>query len=142
MNDTQGYAAKGNVIYQTLNNETIIINLDNGRYYSLNPTASFIWDSLAQNATVQEIGAAFSPNGNGNASAPSDAIALFVQQLLEQELVAPVAIPPRAPFALDAAATKFETPQMEIFTDMENLIPLDPIHQVGAMGWPFPAREK
>jgi hypothetical protein len=33
----------------------------------------------------------------------------------------------------------FETPLLEKHTDMQAMILIDPVHQVGALGWPHPA---
>ncbi len=138
MTESLYYHPQGNVIHQTLDHETVIINLDNGRYYSFNAPASFIWECLMKLYAVHEIADCFARRGNGDASELSQAIATFVAELVNEELIvaAPNAAHDRE--VLEIADVFFETPQMEKFTDMEKLIPLDPIHQVGAMGWPFP----
>jgi hypothetical protein len=36
-------------------------------------------------------------------------------------------------------ALPFETPLLEKHEDMQAMILIDPVHQVGALGWPHPA---
>lgn len=138
MTDTRQFKPSANVIYQTVDNETVIINLDNGRYYSLNAAGSFIWDCLMKQRTPDEIGQAFALPTDRDANAVTEDVTRFVNELAGEELVEPElrAAPPTKPLA--QTELKFEAPMMEKFTDMEKLIPLDPIHQVGSMGWPFP----
>lgn len=38
---------KNKVAYKIIDNEIIILNLDNGNYYSLNDSAAVIWKSIA-----------------------------------------------------------------------------------------------
>ena len=130
------FGPRVNVIYQTINNETVIINLDNGRYYSLNATASFIWESLMKSRTIDDIVHAFA--SSTAADKVPDTVARFVDELVDEGLVAPKPVETRDSIPPERTNLKFEPPLLEKFTDMEKLIPLDPIHQVGTMGWPFP----
>src|SRR5947208_16995680 len=88
------YRTTGNVIYQTVDDETVILNLDNGRYYSLNATASAVWECLMKGYPLDEIAASFAqPN--------AAALAQFLAELDTQELIQPLStsltLPPLAP---------------------------------------------
>ena len=37
-----------------------------------------------------------------------------------------------------ASARPYEPPQLEKYTDMQDLVLLDPVHEVDATGWPHP----
>jgi hypothetical protein len=132
----------GNVIYDTLDNETIIINLDNGRYYSLNPSATFIWNSLAQEYSAAEIASAFAQAAQQDAESVQRVVNTFIDELLQETLVAPLAGRTHTDARSALNPINFAPPELAKFTDMEELIPLDPIHQVGALGWPFTHTEK
>lgn len=128
MSEPLRYGTRGAIIYQTVDDETVILNLDNGRYYSLNATASAIWECLMKGYALDEIAASF-------AQPDAAALAQFLADLDTQELIQPLSIShPQS--SLAPQPLPFEKPAMEVFTDMEKLLPLDPIHQVGAMGWP------
>ena len=41
------------IIEETIDQETIMVNLEVGTYYSLNPLATYMWGAMARGATVQ-----------------------------------------------------------------------------------------
>ena len=41
--------------YKTIDEETLILNREEGRLYQLNPTASFIWDCCDGNSNIADI---------------------------------------------------------------------------------------
>lgn len=135
--DAECFRPQGNIIYQTLNHETVIINLDNGRYYSLNAAASFIWDQLVKQYSIGEIEDALARRAKDGAKKGTDGVGGFVEELVGEELIVRAEGKRQDLTPLDVPEMDPEMPTMEKFTDMEKLIPLDPIHQVGAMGWPF-----
>lgn len=82
---------------------------------------------------------------------PADAIAAGVQQLVAElqaeDLIVPAAQPAAAalsPLAPEnGQRPRFQPPVLEKFTDMADLLLLDPIHEVDEMGgWPHPAPAK
>jgi hypothetical protein len=40
------------------------------------------------------------------------------------------------------AAATWSAPTLEVFTDMQDLLLFDPIHEVGPEGWPYAADER
>jgi len=139
MSHSTRYQLLGNVIFQTVSNETVIINLENGRYYSLNPTASVIWEELVKQATTQEIARLFPSPENPDSATEIAAIDQFVDALITEDLLTPAPSDARnsSSSVPSLNRVRFDPPMMEKFTDMEELIPLDPIHQVGTLGWPY-----
>jgi len=127
------------VITETIDGEAIMIHLATGSYYTLDAVGGDIWAMLG--AAVPE-GVILSELGTRYAGS-QDEIRLGVQALLS-ELVAedlivpsdgdvPVGAPP-APSGPTQAP--FRPPVLQKFTDMQDLILLDPVHQVDARGWP------
>ncbi len=50
------YAQDSNALFQEIDQEAVILSLDRGRYYSLNPTAVSIWKVLEEGPkTIDEI---------------------------------------------------------------------------------------
>jgi hypothetical protein len=43
------------VFFKTLGDEEIILDMKTGRYFGLNPVATFIWQGLLQNKTLHQI---------------------------------------------------------------------------------------
>jgi hypothetical protein len=122
------------VIHQTLDGEAVVINLDNGRYYAFNQCGSLIWNALAAGHAETAVADALAPSSTTD----RDAISHFVDQLVDQGLVAnhgEQSVPPPTT-SLPARDVAFAEPHMEVYTDMERLLPLDPLHEVDERGWP------
>lgn len=127
------------VIHQTLDGEAVVINLDNGRYYAFNDCGSLVWNALADGHSANAVARAFAPDS----TADHKSIERFVDELLEQGLIQQTstkhAAPPPTPLpsgATGVSTAPFAEPRMEIYTDMERLLPLDPLHEVDERGWP------
>jgi hypothetical protein len=41
------------VIYQKIQDEVVLLNMENQQYYSLNPTASLFWDNIVELQDIQ-----------------------------------------------------------------------------------------
>ena len=67
------------VVHNTVGQETIILNANNGAFYTANPSASAIWNALVDGYDIEQIVAAFSTDHG--------TVQQFVSQLLEHELL-------------------------------------------------------
>jgi hypothetical protein len=121
------------VNHQSIEGEVVAINLATGVYYSLRDLAARIWERVdagrSREEIAQEIGAAYP----GEPDAATIA-GRFIDELISEGLVAEGnAAKSLTPEAL---AAQFATPLLERFTDMQELLLLDPIHEVDQAGWP------
>lgn len=121
------------ISHQTIDGEVVIINLDNGCYYSLLDLSAALWQFVAAGRTPDEIAAAVAAAYPETADAATQALA-FVEQLRAEGLV--VDGDPAAPGPVPALPASWAAPLLEKFTDMQELLMLDPIHEVDAAGWP------
>ena len=134
-----------NVIHETIEGEVILIDLKTGTYYSLRDAGAAVWQAIERGADEDEIQAALALRYEGSADEMRDAVRRLVAELEGEGLIraesaadAPAAGP--APSENGAPARKpFQPPVLEKHTDMQDLILLDPVHEVGAQGWPHPA---
>jgi len=134
-----------NVIHDTIDGVSVIINLASGRYYSLQNTATEIWSLVEAGLPAHKVVQRMSDRYDAADTDMRQVVQGFLEQLLQEGLVrvhdadgvlerrvpdAPVGeltAMPRAPFAV---------PMLEIYRDLEDLLLLDPIHEVGEEGWP------
>jgi hypothetical protein len=122
---------EADVVWQEFADETIIIRLDTGTYYSLNPAAAAVWRLSCAGHTLAEAIEAC----RGGAAVPEGDIAALWERLVEAQLVRP-ALAGTAPPG-EATATDLESPpRMTEYTDMQDLFALDPVHDVDESGWP------
>lgn len=108
--------------------EVIIVDFETGTYYSLQKGASIIWELLEEGISENEVMNVF----DSATSEQQERIRTFLSDLLEFNLLEKVS--PKTPKT--HPQKKYEEIVIEKYTDMEDLIMLDPIHEVDERGWP------
>jgi len=132
------------VIHETIDGEVIVINLASGNYYSVKGAGADVWDVIEsspgadKNAIAAAIAARF-----GRASEEIEReIGDFLGALQREELVAATENSASAsvspPNGASNGSKTFEPPLLEKYTDMQDLVLLDPVHEVDSTGWPAP----
>lgn len=124
------------VIHKIFGGEVVAIDLGTGAYYSMRGPAAVIWDALDAGLTVDEVtDHVLATHEVGQADVSAD-VAALVDDLLTYELIAPgESASATAPSPGEGLV--YETPVVEAFTDMADVILLDPVHDVDAeAGWP------
>jgi hypothetical protein len=126
------------VIHQTLDGEVIAVNLDTGTYYSFDGVAAEIWGALERGLTIE---AAVAEAAERHDASPDDAaphVRRFLAELAREELI--VAADGGETLELATGDTNgsgsFPEPVLTKYTDMQELLLLDPIHEVDERGWP------
>lgn len=135
------------VSYEAIDGEVLIINFENGNYYSLRGTGAEIWSIVEGGAAVGDIVEAIDRRYQGDRNRMQEAINKFLEELRSEALIvhengdAPerTAVPHSG---LETTAGEerpaFEIPLMEKHSDVQDLLVLDPIHEVDETGWPTP----
>jgi hypothetical protein len=131
------------VISEVIDGETIVLNFESGHYYSFNPTASQIWLRVGVGEPVAAATRWVAQRFAVDPATIRAEVAAFVRRLEEEQLIrravadaAPAAQPASVTDRPGGVPTEFAPPDFEKFTDMEELLLLDPIHEVGDTGWP------
>lgn len=125
------------VISEPMDEELVVINLESGCYYNLNPSASKIWSSLESGASMESILAAQKANGH-DPQEVAEVLGTFFQYLQDENLMTAIeADENESP----VEAMDYAKPTIEKFTDMQEMLLLDPIHEVSEMGWPHEAQK-
>lgn len=128
------------VMSEIIDEQVVILNLGTGTYYSVSGTGAAIWQCLATGASVREILSQVRARYTVDGIDAEAALASFVRDLLADALlVARDAAPsePPAPLAPDTDGAPFTAPVLDRYTDLQQLILFDPVHDVDAeSGWP------
>lgn len=132
-----------NIIHEVFKDETVILNFDNGAYYSLVGIAADVWSRI-DGATVDDLIERIVAECEVPRRDVEIAVMRFLRQLQEEGLIAPVRVldedeadDTRTLTNLDApTSSRFESLVLRKYTDMEDLFALDPIHDVDEVGWP------
>jgi hypothetical protein len=131
------------VASEIIDGEAVIMNLRSGAYFSTRGSGSLLWSWIEQgipeDVLLRALCQSF-PDADGRAA---PALETFLAQLLEHELIREVPLqgpmPPPEPQTRPATGAPFIPPVLEVYTDMEDLLLLDPIHDVSEEeGWPAP----
>lgn len=131
------------VIHENFDKEVVIIEFNTGNYYSLDKAGADIWGFIESGANVGEIVEAITHLYKGSPSVIEDAINQILDELQQELLIVPynskepgnnkevkLSIKP------DTEKPDFEVPVIHKYTDMQDLLLLDPIHEVDETGWP------
>ena len=137
--------AGSDIVSEEIDGEVIIVNLKNGNYYSLTQSATVIWAGIQDHATLEQLQHRLGLRYVGEAGSMGQGLAELIQALEAEQLItqrsaaeagAPVEAPPGGePPAGDKEA--YLPPVFERFTDMGDLLLLDPVHEAeDERGWP------
>lgn len=119
--------------------EVMLLDLHSGHYFSLTGSGARLWPALAAGHALQDIADAVA---SVDTSTPAESVLAALQPLVAELLAAGLVRAAEAPATGELAALvpadlgRFEAPQLHRFTDMEELLAIDPLHEVDERGWP------
>jgi hypothetical protein len=130
------------VVSETIDGEVIIMNLKSGNYYSSDKTGAVIWSWIEAGRSVGDITRLAASRYDAAPEELERALAAFFERLVAEALVRAIPVANEVTHALDAASganrERFVAPELCAYTDMQDLLLLDPIHDVDDIGWPKP----
>lgn len=134
---------QSNVVADTIDGEVLAIRSDTGSYYSLVGPAASIWSGLVAGVDTELLAPLVAAH-HGVASVPAgadvqEAIDRFAAVLAAEALLLAVDEPPAdatVELPPETAGTPWAEPEFEKYTDMQDLLLFDPIHEVAPAGWP------
>lgn len=133
------------VIHETIDNEVVLIDFDSGNYYSLNKAGADVWDFIERGSSLAEIVEGIKHRYQGCPDSIQEGIVKLISELRNEDLITRGSdgrgIDGGESKALAEAASsnskpEFETPVLHKYSDMQDLLLLDPIHEVEEDGWP------
>lgn len=129
------------IVHETIDGETVVINLDTGSYYSLEGPAADLWSRLIAGESLVESATQLAARHGGDVVAISSVIAAFHQELFDQGLI--TTPPPSMTVTAEGDVGSFDVPELHVYNDLQAHLLADPVHDVerGA-GWPavYPTR--
>jgi len=128
-----------NILSDVFGEEVVLVNLDSGMYYSLRGSATQIWIRLFNQYSLIEILADLIQIYQVTENQLNADINLFVTQLLELKIIKTATDAERKEidFISKDILIDYSTPVVEIFSDMQEILLLDPVHDVDKSGWPI-----
>jgi len=139
-----------NVVHENIDGETVVLNLDTGNYYSLVGVGAEIWEFILKGMTGAEILGMIRQSYEFPSGDEENAVHSFLEELRQEGLIVAhdgdEAAGVQEAFLAEkkpgGAKAAFHPPVLNKYTDMQDLLVLDPIHEVDATGWPSTKVEK
>jgi len=122
--------------------ESVVVNLENGFYFSLNEVGGVAFELLAAEAPLGEVATTLGERFEAPPETIREAVGEFALRLVDEGLLRPGAspLPPPAPNGRahlpPDTRQPFEAPTVTAYTDMQDLLLADPIHDYDETGWP------
>jgi len=134
---------KPTVVHETFGKEVVIISFESGNYYSLDKTGADIWNFIESVATVGEIIERVTLLYEGSREVIEHEVNKLIDELETENLIIPedsekniqvdtLQVEPNS----ETDRYTFESPRFQKYTDVQELLLLDPIHEVNETGWP------
>jgi hypothetical protein len=136
------FAVNREVLHESIDGEVIVIDLRTGSYYSMQGSAAEVWELVQRSpgATAAQLVEALAEYYEDHNATLAQGVVRFVEELAEEGLVDALApSDKRASIGLpekNGRPAAFSRPVLEKYTDMQDLVLLDPVHQVDEGGWP------
>ena len=125
--------------HERLDDEVIAINLETGAYFALDDVAADCWTLLVGGAGTTAIVDALCSRYDVEPATATPDVEDFIATLEAEGLVVvdhDAASAPAAELAPVGDRRSYVAPVVNKFDDLEELLLLDPIHEVDDVGWP------
>jgi hypothetical protein len=125
------------VVAEIIDGELVVMNLETGTYYSSLDYGAEVWRWIEAGYPLEDVVEAAVSHSGAPRSTIVSHIQSFVDHLSKENLIRPesadaaVALPP-----IERPPVPYRQPQLNVYADMQDLLMLDPIHDVDAVGWP------
>jgi hypothetical protein len=126
------------VVHETIDGETILIHLRTGTYYSLEGSGSEVWQLVVAGATRAQLLEAATRRYDGEPREIELGLLGLLDELVREEILVEADVPEAAAApALPDGRVPFSVPVLQSFTDMQEFMLVDPLHEVDEVaGWP------
>ena len=131
-------ANRRDVAHESFDDEVILIHFPSGKYFRLDAPGRAAWAVAADGATTEEVAAALAAAFDVESMVARAAAEAFLVSLEGHGLLVRTAAlcEARLPATPKVSRAPFSEPRIEVFSDLEALFLVDPIHDVDEAGWP------
>ena len=127
------------IVSETIEGEVIIINFDSGNYYSSDDLGCEVWSLIEQRHSIEDILTTINNRYTSNTFDLNDTVQAFISELQQEQLIVPTPDGSTSVADLSESSPKQAVsapPKLNKFKDMQELLLLDPVHDVDSAGWP------
>lgn len=130
------------VVHDTIEGETILVNLKNGNYYSFDKFGVVLWDLIVEGIHMNVLHKALQHRFNLSKEEGELLLSDFIRDLQKEELIIPIEIEAQeqeetmAIAQLEQFGLDPEKPVLHRYENLQDMLFLDPIHDTDEKGWP------
>lgn len=126
---------------ETVDGEALIMDMVTGAYYTCFGASTTAWEALKRGAEPPQVAAALAAAYPVELPEAEQDVERFLAELTQEEMLVPADGPSNGATAEPAAgnggpAGEYQPLAFERYTDLADLILLDPVHDVSDAGWP------
>ena len=136
------------IVHETIDGETILMDLRSGNYFSIEKSGAVLWEILVQTGDVDALLKKSEELGDPKRSNQIQTdIKKFVSKLMEEGLIVEAESQDKSEITEEMlnsykkVVTATDTLEVNKYSDMQEMLLLDPIHDVDDKGWPEPKKE-
>ena len=129
------------VISEQIDDDTVVINLLTGCYYNFNKSASTIFKLLKNGNTKKDMILWYKKFFSLNLEIATKDITTLLNYMIKKQLIINIS---KVDTLNSSKYIKYDyvNPIIEEFDDMQDMLLLDPIHEVKNEGWPYKKHEE
>ncbi|MEQ9640211.1 MAG: PqqD family protein [Alphaproteobacteria bacterium] len=121
---------------EVIDGELVVMNLASGSYYSSQGLGAAIWGWIETGHAIDAIRDSLVEHFEAPAADVERDLSAFCGRLREEGLVRVEEAPAATGAPAVDASLRYEAPTLMKYEDMQDLLLLDPIHDVDETGWP------
>jgi hypothetical protein len=131
------------ITYEIIEGEVIIVDFETGVYYSINALGTVIFNWIVQGVKLGTMLAAIEKHYSDANTDLVQTFNSFMTALLQNGIIERSETTINSVSELEPTleglpdTVTFVPPKLDKYTDMQELLLLDPIHEVDEKGWPF-----
>jgi hypothetical protein len=123
------------VAAEEFDGEFVLINFARGTYFSLRHAAVDVWQQFRNGASPAEVADRVREHFALVDAGSRGELERCIQVLIDEELLREA--PARGPAVESWSGAAWAAPAVEVYSDLQDLIVLDPVHEVDdSTGWP------
>lgn len=128
-----------NIVFEESDHEVVVVNLKEGVYYFLAESAAYVWMAIHSGLTGNSAADSLASVTKAPPTLVED-VEDFLLRLIELELLEINAnrTSDERPFDADPGyfPEGYRKPAIETYSDLQDILLLDPVHDVDETGWP------
>ena len=122
---------------ESFDDEIVIVHLENGNYYSLSGSGTLIWNLLEIGTSTELLASWLTEATKADHETIASAVKSIVEALAAADLIVRTGdVTSNARPELPTERLEFVVPTLSAYTDMQDMLALDPVHDVSERGWP------